>query len=135
SAATAPGAEGEHHHRPHRATRTEVELGVGCGVRVVLDPDGKTETLGHAAAEVDAVAERDVDRLPCTAALTVDRRRDPEAERDELVGQQLLDSGIQASEQLVLRAQGRRMLAAALGTALTVDDASQDLGADEVHAE
>jgi hypothetical protein len=97
SPATA-GAEREHHHRPRFARCAEVELRIRSRVRVVLDSHRQAEPLGHARAEVDALVERDVDGLLCAPRALVDRRRDAEAERGDIVGQQLLDRGVQARQ-------------------------------------
>ena len=91
-----------------------LELGVGGRVRIVLDPDRQAEPLAHPAAEVDALVEWDVDRLQRAARLLVDRGREPEPEGRDVVGEELLDCGVEPCEQLVLRSGRSRMLPAPL---------------------
>src|SRR5262249_41864678 len=98
----------------------------------VLDPDREVEALGHPRAEVDRRVEGDVHGLHRTAAPLVDRRRNPEAERGDLVVEQLLDRAVEPGEQVILRRDGGRVLAVVLDTTVTSDDSRQDLGPAEV---
>ena len=127
-------AQREHHHRLNLTRRTEVELGVGGGVRVVLDPHGKTETIEHPRPELEVV-ERDVDRPQHAPRSLVDRRREAEPEGGDVVVQELLDRLVDRCEELLLRPEGRLMLPAPLDTTVAVDDSGQDLRSPEVEAD
>ena len=105
---------------------TDPPLGDRRRVRVVVDPDRKREALAHALAEVE-VRERDVAPTTRPARALVDRRRDPEADRGDVVAQQLLDRLVERREELLLRAGGRRPLEPALDPAFAIDDAGRDL--------
>src|SRR4051794_5962285 len=134
-APAAPGAERQHHHRVGLPRRAEVELRVGRRVRVVLEPDRKTEALGHARAEVDRRVEWDVHCLPGPSRLLIDRRGDAEADRRDGVVQELLDRAVEARQQVVLRRDRRRVLAPALHVPVPVDDPREDLRSAEVDAD
>ena len=60
-AAAAARPQRQHHDRLRPAAGARHELGIGRGVRVVLDADRKVEPLRHPAAQVEAL-QRDVDR-------------------------------------------------------------------------
>ena len=65
------GAEREQHEVRDLAARSELELGVGGCVRVVLDPDRQVEPALELGAEIDLV-DRDVDGAEHDPGLLVD---------------------------------------------------------------
>ena len=111
-----------------------MKLAVGRGVRIVLDPDGKGEALLHARAKVKSL-ERNVHRSLDTSGLLIETRRNPEAETDYAVLDQLLDGGVEPCEERVLRFGRRRRLPPMLDGAVAMNDAGQDLRAAEVDAD
>src|SRR4029077_5321616 len=134
-AAAAAGSERQHHHRLDVAGSAEPELGVRGRICIVLDPDRQAEPLAHPPAKIHALVEWDVDGLQRTARLLVDRGRQPEAEGRNVVGEELLDCGVEPCEQLILRSGRSRILPAPLDVSPVVDDPGQDLGAAEIDAD
>ena len=94
-------AEGEHHHVARSASGADLPLGERRRVRVVVDPDREREALPHPVAEVE-IGERNVHGRDRPARALVDRRGEPEADRDHTVSAQLLDHFVQAGEQILL---------------------------------
>src|SRR5205085_10919570 len=66
------------------------------------------------------------------ARALIDLGRQPEAERDDPVASERLDSVIQAGQQLCLRLERRGCLAVALHRARTIDEARENLRSAEI---
>ena len=77
------------------AAGPQLPLGDRRSVPVVVDRDGNGVPRGHPVAEVD-VDERYVDRADRATRPLVDRRRDPEADRGDVVVEQAVDDARRA---------------------------------------
>ena len=101
-------------------------------VAVVVDRDRDPEALLHPVAEVD-VGQGDVDRGDRPAGSLIDRRGDAEADRRCVA--QPLDHAVERLEQLLLRFERSRALAALSDRPVLPDDAGGDLRSTEVDAD
>ena len=93
-----PRAEGEEHHVLGAPAGPEAVLGERRAVRVVLERDREPEAVGEQVAQRH-VLERDVDGGPRPAGSLVDERGDPDAERDDLGIEQLVDRALDLRER------------------------------------
>src|SRR5436190_923402 len=115
------------------STAARAPLADRRSIGVVVDPDREAVPLAHAVAEVDA-CKRDVHGRDRAAGLLVDSRRDPEAERgDIMAGAELLDDRVQAREHRVLGGDVRRVDELLLDLALAAHDRGQRLRPTDIH--
>jgi hypothetical protein len=82
--------QGEHDHVARPSARADAMLRHRGGVGVVLDRRRQTEATRKMCAEIEVV-ERDVHRRHRSALSLVDRRRDPNADRTDVVLHELAD--------------------------------------------
>ena len=105
-----PGAERQHHEVVDAAAGAGAPLADRGGVRVVVEPDRQAEALascGRGAGSRRAGGSRTRRRRPSTL---VDRRRHAEADRRDLVVEQLLDRRLELADDRFLRVLRRRAL-------------------------
>ena len=131
-AAAEARAEREHHEVVDAAARAGTPLADRGGVRVVVEPVAQPEALRHVVAERE-VAERQVHALDDDARDLVDRRRHPEAERCDLVVEQLRHRRFELSNDRGLGILRRRTLVPPDDRAVPRYDPGQDLRPAEVH--
>ena len=97
-----PGAERQHHEVVDAASGTRAPFGDRSRVRVVVEADRQAEAVLHQRAE-RAIDERDVHAFDDDTRRLVDRRRDAEADRPDLVVEQCHDRRLELCEHRFLR--------------------------------
>ena len=130
-AAADPGAEREHDHVVGAAARAEAVLRERRGVRVVLERNREAEPRREVVAEVEA-GERNVHRGARAPRSLVDEGRDADAERPDVVVQELRNRPLDLRDERLLARRLRQPLRPAQDDALAVEDARRQLRAADV---